>query len=302
MHVPAGAVDARNLKLVIQYDGGRYAGWQRQPDYGPTVQGVLEEATEKIVRHPVQVQGAGRTDRGVHARGQAANFATSREIPSRNLLLAINTHLPSDIAVRELKDAPESFNARFDAVGKHYRYTIFRGAIRDAFVGRWSARYSGPLKVEAMREAGARLEGCFDFASFATRSNSPPSTTERTVYRVNVRERGPFLSIDVVGRSFLYNMVRSMAGTLLEVGRGKRAAKEIASVLEAKDRGAAGPTAEAQGLCLIEVFYDENSLRRSLDEIDDPEAFDCFPFAIPAPSGMDLPDREGQLPDREGIP
>lgn len=249
----------RNIKLTVEYDGSAYAGWQEQRDC-PTVQGELRRAVEQVVRHPVELQGASRTDRGVHALGQIANFQTERDIPARNLRLAINTHLPDDIVVVSGDEVDTAFDSRFSAVGKHYRYTFFCSPTRSAFHARWTSRCADELDVSAMRRAGRHLVGENDFAPFRNRSKQEPPNTIRTVYAVEVSEEARFVFIDVVGKSFLYNMVRVIAGTLLDVGVGKLEPDAVLRVFQSGERNAAGPTAEAQGLCLHEVFYDEARL------------------------------------------
>jgi tRNA pseudouridine38-40 synthase len=248
--------ELRNIKLTVEYDGSAYAGWQLQKDC-LTVQGELKRAIEQIVQQTVEVQGASRTDRGVHALGQTANFHTDRDIPTRNLQLAINKYLPADIAVARIEEVGDDFDSRFSAVGKHYRYTFFLSATRSAFHARWTCRCPEELDVAAMRCAAGHLVGEKDFAPFRNRSKQEPQSTVRTVHAVKVAECAPFVTVDVVGTGFLYNMVRVIAGTLLEVGVNKLAAESIPGIFETADRRAAGPTAEAQGLCLVEVFYEE---------------------------------------------
>lgn len=256
-------ISRRNVKLVVQYDGRNFSGWQQQKNC-VTVQGELTRAIEDVVCHPVEVQGAGRTDRGVHALGQAANFFTERDIPTRNLVLAINTKLPADIAVVEAADVGEEFNARFSALGKHYRYTFYESETRDVFASRWTSRHSETVDIEAMRRAAVHLLGERDFVALRTRSKQEPESTVRRVYGVEIRREGPYILVDVVGSSFLYKMVRAIAGTLFEVGVGKRDPDSLLDLLEAGDRGLAGPTAEAQGLCLMAVFFEEAELRERL--------------------------------------
>jgi tRNA pseudouridine38-40 synthase len=253
----------RTIKLVLEYDGSGFAGWQAQSDMR-TVQGELTRAVERMVNHAVEVAGAGRTDRGVHAAGQAASFSTASTIPPRGFLAGLNRYLPRDVAVVGVEEASADFHARRSAIGKHYRYSFLLSATRSALAGRWTSLVRGALDVEAMRRAGRLLEGEHDFAAFATRSRDRPASTVKTLHLVGAIERAPFVFVDVVGSGFLYNMVRTIAGTLLDVGRGKRRAGEIEEILRSRDRRRAGPTAEARGLCLREVFYDRTRLEAAV--------------------------------------
>ena len=259
-------MEARNLKLTVEYDGTGYFGWQAQGDR-PSVQGTLESAVARVVDHPVVIYGSGRTDRGVHAVGQTANFKTAKAIPAPKLLLGINTYLPEDIRVREVAEAPADFHARYSARGKRYRYTVLRSAVDRVLARRYTARVPGPLDIVAMSRAAGSLAGVHDFRSFEGRSKrsppapgEPPRSTVRTVIGVAVRETGPFVTIDAFGRGFLYGMVRAIAGTLLEVGAGKRTPASVESVLASRDRRAAGFTAPARGLCLLAVYYQDQAL------------------------------------------
>jgi tRNA pseudouridine38-40 synthase len=245
---------------VVEYDGTEFAGWQSQRRGPRTVEAVLAAALERLVRHPVVLYGAGRTDRGVHALGQTASFRTSTGIADARVFHGVNSYLPRDLRVRSVDTVPEGFHARHSALGKLYRYTFDRSPIRGAFSHRWACRVAQPLDLEAMRQAARFLIGEHDFASFATRSKGASATTVRTLHAIRIREGGAFVWIDVVGRSFLYNMVRTIAGTLAEVGRGRRRAPWVLDVLQGRDRRLAGPTAEPQGLCLIEVYYDKERL------------------------------------------
>ena len=284
---------SRTIKLTLQYDGVAFCGWQSQRDTR-TVQGELAGAVETMVRRPVDLVGAARTDAGVHATGQVASFATTSSIPSRNFVSGLNRYLPSDVAVTQAEEVEVGFSARFSALGKWYRYSYFRGDTRDVFADRYAERVSRTLNVEAMRAAAPALVGEHDFAAFAARSKSPPATTVRSVYAVEVSESAPFLFVDVIGRGFLYNMVRIMAGTLVEVGRGKRSAHSIDGVLASRDRRQAGTTAEPQGLCLLDVFYDEARLQAALGECRQAHPIDPRgPVCYPGGKGLSLYDVEG---------
>ncbi len=259
----SSSLSCRNLKLTIAYDGTAYAGWQIQKGGLPTVQGELVKAVERVVVHPVELQGASRTDRGVHALGQVASLKTTKTIPEKKLLLAFNTYLPPDIAVTEVVEAEADFDARRSATGKHYRYTVLRSPVRSPFAGRFSVRFSGPVDLEAMRAAARHFIGGHDFQAFASHVKNPPATTVRTVYEVSMAEDPPFLHFHVLGRAFLFNMVRTMVGTLLEVGGGRRSPSSVEEALLSRDRRRAGSTAPPQGLCLMRVFYQEDWRREA---------------------------------------
>jgi tRNA pseudouridine38-40 synthase len=246
----------RNVKLTIEYDGTAYHGWQRQAN-ALTIQQVLEEAIAGLVDHDVTLHGSGRTDAGVHALAQVANFHTPCTIPTDRLPHAINTALPRDIAVLRAEDVPEDFHARFAARGKTYRYTILCRDVRPALDRHRMHWVRRSLDVHAMAEAAALFVGEHDFASFETESSGDDSV--RTVTRCNVEARdqhgGTRVELTVSANGFLYNMVRAMAGTLLEVGSGKQRPEWVAELLAARDRSRAGPTAPAHGLCLVDVEY-----------------------------------------------
>lgn len=251
-----------SLGLTLEYDGRDFAGWQRQAQGQRTVQGTLEEALARILGRPAPVVGAGRTDAGVHAEGQVASVALEgaeaagpRALAPAVLARALNAGLPGDLAVREVWPAPEGFHARRDALGKLYRYRIWNGRAPSPLRSRHTHAVARPLDLDAMAEAAASLVGTHDFASFQTRG-SLVRHTERTLRRVEVcGERGAEVWLEVEGNGFLRHMVRALAGTLLQVGLGRRAPDSLGRVLAARSRGAAGPNAPAAGLCLIRVEY-----------------------------------------------
>jgi len=244
----------RNLKLTLEYEGTNYLGWQRQPQ-GLTIQEALETAVREITGETVQVIGASRTDAGVHARGQAANFATASPLPPERFRGALNALLPRDIAVLECVEVPESFNARFAAKGKLYEYTIWNQRVRPALQRDfcWHVRWETDL--DRLQEASAMVVGEHDFSAFRS-ANSDIETTVRTMFRAEWRREGPRLLFQIEGNGFLYNMVRAVTGTLIDVGRGKISLDGFRRILESKDRALAGRTAPAQGLCLVRVDYD----------------------------------------------
>jgi tRNA pseudouridine38-40 synthase len=242
----------RNIKLTIEYEGTRYRGWQAQAG-GQTIQQILTQAIEAVVRKPIKLYGSGRTDAGVHAIGQVAHFNTDTTIPADKLVHAINAHLPADIGVNSAEDVPEDFHARYSAKQKTYRYTILQQAVRPVLERRFAHWVSYPLDVERMREAAAWLVGKHDFAAFESKSDKQASV--RTVARLEIAQVGPRIEIEITADGFLYNMVRGIVGTLIEVGRGKMPPEQVKGLLETRERGLAGPTAPACGLCLVRVEY-----------------------------------------------
>lgn len=249
-HPPEGQ---RRFVLVCEYDGTAYCGWQRQIN-GPSVQQVLEEALARLTGEPVTVTGSSRTDAGVHALGLCAHFDSATRIPPDKLAFALNTMLPPDIRIRESGPAPEGFHARYSACGKVYRYAFFNSR-HDCAIGRQYAAHV-PLELDErfMHEEAQALCGTHDFAAFAA-SGSVATSTVRTIYRAQVTRSGDTVTLTVLGDGFLYNMVRIIAGTLMEVGTGKRAPGAIARAIATGDRLALGQTAPAKGLTLMRVLY-----------------------------------------------
>ncbi|MEM9185754.1 MAG: tRNA pseudouridine(38-40) synthase TruA [Planctomycetota bacterium] len=242
------------LKLTVAYDGTDFAGWQHQPSER-TVQGVLESAWHAITGEAVGVTASGRTDAGVHAEGQVVGVATRTGIAPEQLRRALNAKLPDDVVVRLVESAPDSFHATHDALRKTYRYQVHNSRQRPLFDRRYVWHVpTADLDAAAMGQGGAALVGRYDFACFES-AGSERSSTVRTVTRLNVARSGDRVDIEVTGDGFLYNMVRAIAGTLVEVGRGARPAAWVAEVLASRDRSAAGPTAPASGLVLQSVEY-----------------------------------------------
>jgi len=251
----------RNIRLLLAYDGGDFHGWQRQPGLR-TVQGVLEQAVRRVVRHQVMITGAGRTDAGVHAAGQVANFLTDSQIACANLFRAIGGRLPKDVTLFDVREVPRTFHATRSAIGKLYRYTIYNAPGRPVqrFRQRYCYHFWQPLDVERMRQAAEAFVGEKDFAAMASKGDERENTV-RTVFRCQVYRRFEEICIDVEGRGFLYNQVRNMVGTLIEVGRGHWPVTCIAEILASRDRRNAGPTAPARGLCLQWVRYPPEAFR-----------------------------------------
>ena len=243
------------IALIIEYDGTNYCGWQIQKN-GVSVQQRLEEALEKALGVKTAVVGAGRTDARVHALGQVAHFDASTDIPADKFFYVLNTLLPDDIRIKKSFTAPEGFHARFSAKGKHYRYVIRNAREKGAVDRLYTMFVPAPLDVERMRQAAKQVEGEHDFAAFCAAGSDLKGTTVRTVYSVDVTKDGDYIMIDVKGSGFLYNMVRIIAGTLISVGKEKLSPQDVRNAIEAKDRTLAGATAQAQGLFLMEVYYE----------------------------------------------
>ena len=245
----------KNIMLTMEYDGTSYAGWQRQPN-AMTVQQKVEEALQELTRVTVPVIGSGRTDSGVHARGQTANFRTDSPIPPEKFSFALNSLLPRDIRIICSREVSGDFHARFSATWKKYKYSMIVRPQGTAIGYRYLYHICVPLDVSAMKEAAGYFKGTHDFASFMA-AGSPVRTTVRTVTDVRLDWEDPFLYFMVKGDGFLYHMVRIMVGTLIEVGRGRIDSFSVPEVLQARDRKRAGPTAPPQGLSLEEVYYEK---------------------------------------------
>jgi len=247
----------RSIKLTLAYDGTAYAGWQVQPGR-KTVQGVLEAALEQVTGQSIRVVASGRTDAGVHALGQVASFQTKSRLAADVFARAMNAELPHDVAVLAAVDVPEGFHALRDAVRKRYRYVIHDGPVRDVFRRRYCWQHHGRLDAEAMDRAARLLLGRHDYSSFQS-SGAERQTSVRTIHEIAVwRGQGGdahVITLEVEADGFLYNMVRAIVGTLVEVGRGARSESWVGEVLAAADRGAAGPNAPPQGLFLVRVDY-----------------------------------------------
>src|SRR3972149_5806943 len=243
----------RNIRLLIEYDGTNYAGWQWQKN-DKTIQETLAKAVGQVVQEAVKIYGAGRTDAGVHALGQVANFNTTSIIPSERLIRAINFYLPRDITIKDAADVPESFHAQYCAVSKIYQYTLFNDWIRTSLNRNFCYVCGFQLNVDKMLDAAQYLIGTHDFTTFTTKALQEKNRI-RTVKRLEIKKEGKYIYFTVEADGFLYNMVRSMVGTLIEVGRGKTAVANVKVILDAKNRDLAGPTAPAKGLCLTEIKY-----------------------------------------------
>lgn len=242
-----------NYRLVIEYDGSRYSGWQRQPEKN-TIQGKLESVLGVMCGCEVEVIGAGRTDSGVHAKGMVANVWLDTENSCGEIRDYLNRYLPDDIAVKEVREASTRFHARYNATGKTYCYTCHDGKVKSVFDRKYCAQLEEKPNLAAMRMAAELLKGEHDFRNFCSNPKMKKSTV-RCVDRIDIEREGEYLRFTFHGTGFLQNMVRIMVGSLLEVGCGRMTAGQLAETLENPERQKAGPTAPAQGLCLMGVDY-----------------------------------------------
>ena len=243
----------RNLRLDICYDGTRYRGWQRLPGKDDTIQGKLETALSRILGEPIEISGSGRTDAGVHARGQVANFHCESTMPSGEILEALRRYLPEDIGIYSCRDVSQRFHARLNAKEKTYCYRIWNSEAPCVFDRRYVTRMPETLDLAAMEAAARLLCGEHDFSAFCGNAKMKKSTV-RYIRSVDIRQQREEIRIYFTGNGFLHNMVRILVGTLVEVGRGERSAESIPELFGSK-RAEAGFLAPAQGLCLMEVFY-----------------------------------------------
>jgi len=243
----------RNIKLTVAFEGTAYHGWQSQSNL-PTLQGLLSESLARITGEQVTLTGSGRTDAGTHARGLVANFLTASRIPPAQFVRALNSMLPRDVRILSARQAPRRFHARHDALSKVYRYQIYLGPVMKPHLVREFYHYPYPINIPRMTEATRSFEGEHDFAGFA-KSSSLPSTTIRRIFRCKLTKRGYRLLLTVEGNGFLHHMVRNMAGTLLEIGKGSISLHELQDLFVNRDRRLAGFTAPAHGLVLLKVRY-----------------------------------------------
>jgi tRNA pseudouridine38-40 synthase len=249
----------RNLKLILSYDGTDFAGWQVQPD-APTVQGTLASAIGRITGEKVLPQGSGRTDAGVHALAQVVTFVTESSVPTANFVKALNDLLPASIRVLGVEEVAPDFHARKSAWGKIYRYRIFRGAICPPFLTRYVWHYPFPLDELAMMEAAQSVVGEHDFTSFAAVDperglEGTPASNVRRIFSSQWQREGDEFVYTVKGSGFLHHMVRNLVGTFILAGKGTLKPADLTRILAARDRSAAGATAPASGLYLVQVEY-----------------------------------------------
>ncbi len=244
------------VKMIVEYDGSEFCGWQVQPGL-VSVQGILEDAVYSLTGERVKIIGSGRTDAGVHAEGQVAHFEIKKmAIPPEKLFLAMNTILPASVKVKESCSAPQGFNARRSAKKKTYRYSMYKSRVFLPLKEKYAYRVNENLDVEKMRECANLFVGEHDFKGFcATKSGA--KTTVRTIYNIDIVEDGIDVLVSVTGNGFLYNMVRIMVGTLLEVGFSQKSISDVKASLEKGQRSKLGRTLPAKALCLMTVGYDE---------------------------------------------
>ncbi|SFK51083.1 tRNA pseudouridine38-40 synthase [Halobacillus dabanensis] len=242
-------------RMVVRYDGTNYVGYQVQPN-GNTIQAELEKALKKVHKgEPVKVTASGRTDARVHAMGQVIHFDTPLSIPPDNWKRALTSILPDDIHIKSVEQVAEDFHARYDTIGKEYRYFVRNHKEPDLFRRHYTHHVKASLDMDAMVKACHYLKGENDFTSFCSPKTDIKGSKVRTIYEADVKKQLDEVIFTFRGSGFLYNMVRILVGTLLEVGRNERTPEDILAIIEAKDRGAAGKTAPPQGLFLWEVFY-----------------------------------------------
>jgi len=243
----------RNIKIKIEYDGKNFNGWQKQPDK-LNIQGEIEKAIFEVTGEEVDVIASGRTDAGVHSLGQTANFKMENEMPIEKIPLAINSKLKKTIRVQTAEEVDERFHSRYSCKGKKYRYIINNAPIESALYKDFELHISQKLDIEKMREAIQYFVGEHDFSAFKSSGTSSKNSV-REIYKAEIIEDGARVKIELTGSGFLYNMVRIISGTLLDVGLGNIEPNQIPNIIASKDRGMAGKTLPPQGLYLVEVFY-----------------------------------------------
>jgi tRNA pseudouridine38-40 synthase len=243
----------RKIRLDIAYDGTEYSGWQWQKN-ALSVQQVISDAIGTLTGEKVTLHGSGRTDAGVHARGQVADFLTRGSVPDERFAVALNTVLPRDIVITRSRRVPKEFDSRRDAVERYYRYTFDLGEFPDVFLRRYALHIRGTLDLDGMRAGSKVFEGRHDFSAFRS-FQCEAEHAVRTVVESRLTTEGRFAYFDIRAHAFLRNQVRIMVGTLLAVGEGKMTVEDVGAALESGDRNRAGPTAAAKGLCLMEVRY-----------------------------------------------
>lgn len=244
----------KNYKITIQYDGSRYKGWQRLKDNDNTIQAKLENVLSKMTSEKIEVFGSGRTDAGVHAENQIANFKTNFEGNTQEIMEYLYRYLPDDIVVKKVEVVDERFHARYNAKGKKYVYTINNSRVHNVFDRKYTYHVDKKLNIEEMQKAANVLIGEHDFKSFTTMKSKEKSTV-RNIYSIKIDKKEEYVYISVCGSGFLRNMVRIISGTLIEVGIGNLKTEDVIDILYRKDRSVSGPTAPPEGLSLMEVQY-----------------------------------------------
>lgn len=259
------ATEQRNIRLIVAYDGTELNGYQSQVN-GITVQDCLEAALTKVCNEPISIYGASRTDAGVHAKFQVVTFFTTGRVPVENLTRALIAHLPPFIVIRRAEEIPLDWRPRWKIVGKEYIYTIHNDVIEDPLGMRFHWHVKKPLNREAMVAAAKALEGTHDFTTLQG-ANSTPANPVKTMFAVSLKFNGPAVYIHVIGDGFLYHMVRNIAGLFVDVGLGRIEPAKIPELLAARNRRLIGKTAPPQGLCLEEIFFDEERRQAVIDSL-----------------------------------
>ncbi|GIM31780.1 tRNA pseudouridine(38-40) synthase TruA [Paraclostridium bifermentans] len=244
----------RNIKITIEYDGSRYKGFQRLKDNDNTIQGKIEAVLSKMADEKIEIIGSGRTDMGVHAYNQVANFKTNFSLSVRKINDYLNNYLPEDIVIKNVEEVDERFHSRYNVKQKVYLYKINNAKTQDVFLRKYSTYIEKPLDIELMKKASEYLVGEHDFTSFAS-SKSKKKSNVREIHSITINKNKDMIDIFVEGNGFLYNMVRIIAGALIEVGLNKKTPEDIKLMLDAKDRSKASDTAPAKGLYLYSVKY-----------------------------------------------
>lgn len=244
----------KNIKMTIKYEGSRYKGFQRLQDNDMTIQGKIEAVLRKMTDEPIEIIGSGRTDMGVHAYGQVANFKTNSEMSLKKMKAYLYEYLPEDIVVTNLEEVDERFHSRYNAKSKVYLYKIYNNEVHDPFLRKYTNHIARKLDLNLMKEASKELIGEHDFTSFAS-SKSKKKSNVRTIHSIEIQENNNVIEIYVEGDGFLYNMVRIIVGALIDAGLRRKSIKDIKYMLEAKDRTVASDTAVAKGLYLYRVKY-----------------------------------------------
>ena len=244
----------RNIKMTIRYDGSRYKGFQRLKDNDMTIQGKIEDVLSKMTNESIEIIGSGRTDMGVHAYGQVANFKTNSNLSIEKMQSYLYEYLPEDIVITNIKEVDERFHSRYNAKSKVYLYKIYNNKFHDPFLRRYTTHIPKKLDIELMKEASKYFIGEHDFTSFAS-SKSKKKSNVRTVYSINIKEHNDLIEIYFEGNGFLYNMVRIIVGALVDVGSKRKEPQDIKTMLEVKDRSKSSDTAPAKGLYLYKVRY-----------------------------------------------
>jgi tRNA pseudouridine38-40 synthase len=245
----------RNIRVEIEYDGTRYCGWQAQKTSDkPSIQATIQQAVRKILNEEVKIIASGRTDAGVHAQAQVANFKIDASMPLTRLQEGLNALLPEDIAITAIKEAREDFHSRFSAKAKVYRYTILNRPHRSPLLRAYALFCRYPLDIKLMRREAAALLGSHNFQAFCA-AQGKGKNPRKTIKRIEITRRNGLVNIEIEANGYLYNMVRNIAGTLIDIGRGELARGSLKKIIASRNRVKAGPTAAAKGLCLVKVKY-----------------------------------------------